>query len=97
MGAQLKPLEVLVHNCTQFPTIVIIFATKVPFTFVVKKPQMCTIVDDCAQIPISTFLMLAWNLLGTRSSLRSCSQFAAQTSHARNSAENDKNCKHEEI
>ena len=40
----------LVHKYPRLPTIVITYATKVPFTFVAQRPQMCTIVDDYAQI-----------------------------------------------
>ena len=43
-------LKVLVHNCPQLPTIVVILWRKFPSERGPKRPQKCTIVHDCAQI-----------------------------------------------
>ena len=43
-------LKVLVHNCPRLPTIVIILWRKFPLKKGPKRPQKCTIVDDCVQI-----------------------------------------------
>ena len=44
-------LKVLVNNCPRLPTIVVIFLRrKFPLERGPKRPQKCTIVDDCAQI-----------------------------------------------
>ena len=43
-------LKVLVHNCPRLPTIVVILRRKFPLERGPKRPQKCTIVDDCAQI-----------------------------------------------
>ena len=40
-------LKVLVHNCPRLPTIVVFLRRKERGP---KRPQKCTIVDDCAQI-----------------------------------------------
>ena len=43
-------LKVLVHNCPRLPTIVVILRRKFSSERGPKRPQKCTIVDDCAQI-----------------------------------------------
>ena len=43
-------LKALVHNCPRLPTIVVILRRKFPLERGPKRPQKCTIVDDCAQI-----------------------------------------------
>ena len=43
-------LKVLVHDCPRLPTIVVILRRKFPLERRPKRPQKCTIVDDCAQI-----------------------------------------------
>ena len=43
-------LKVLVHNCPRLPLIVAILRRKFPLERGSKRPQKCTIVDDCAQI-----------------------------------------------
>ena len=43
-------LKVLVHNCPRLPTIVVILRRKFPLERGPKRPQKCTIVDDCARI-----------------------------------------------
>ena len=43
-------LKVLVHNCPRLSTIVVILRRKFPLEKGPKRPQKCTIVDDCAQI-----------------------------------------------
>ena len=40
----------LVRNCARLPTIVVIFDESSPLRKGPKKPQMRTVVDDCAQI-----------------------------------------------
>ena len=40
-------LKVLVHNGTRLPTIVVILRRKFPLERGPKRPQKCTIVDDC--------------------------------------------------
>ena len=42
-------LKVLVHNCPRLTTIVVILWGKFPLERGPKRPQKCTIVDDCAQ------------------------------------------------
>ena len=43
-------LKVLVHNCPRLPTIVVILRRKFSLERGPKRPQKCTIVDDCVQI-----------------------------------------------
>ena len=43
-------LKVLVHHCPRLPTIVVVLRRKFPLERGPKRPQKCTIVDDCAQI-----------------------------------------------
>ena len=43
-------LKVLVHNCPRLPTIVVILRPEFPLKRGPKRPQKCTIVDDCARI-----------------------------------------------
>ena len=43
-------LKALVHNCPRLPTIVVTLRRKLPLERGPKRPQKCTIVDDCAQI-----------------------------------------------
>ena len=43
-------LKVLVQNCPRLPTIVVILDESSPLRKGPKRPQMCIIVDDCAQL-----------------------------------------------
>ena len=43
-------LKVLLQNCPSLPTIVVILRRKFPSERGPKRPQKCTIVNDCAQI-----------------------------------------------
>ena len=42
--------KALVHNCPRLPTIVVILWRKFPLERGPKRPQKCTIMDDCARM-----------------------------------------------
>ena len=47
MGLSKSGLKVLAQDCPRLPTTVVMLHRKFPLK---SEPQMCTIVDDCAQI-----------------------------------------------
>ena len=54
-------LKALVHNCPRLPMIVVILRRKFPLERGLKRPQKCTIVDDCARIVESGLNRLSRN------------------------------------